>query len=272
MQTNKRDENIQRALNENKKRRLEERYGARFGDVDPSIPPDVEEAWLNEVEEFERAFENAKMTTVRRFVGSPSLRPMAEIPPTELRKELDRVIDILEENNICVNFLKPRPDEEVYPFIVDELMNIEIEDVRAGGYVTNFIYEEFHPDDEEDAKAYAADFVKCLLSRESGSLRHLLSEDALQNPSGESIGLEKMLSEIGAFQARFLAFTATAVSVDSVELAGEYATVRGTATWTGLQGSTMRMASFSGDLTVRLKKCMFGGWDVFQFNVPGWKT
>lgn len=272
MATNKRNEDIQRALNESKKRRLEERYGARFGDVDPSIPPEIEEAWLNEVEEFEQAFENAKMTTVRRFVGSPVLKPIAGIPPEELHAELGRILDVLGENNICINFLKPRPEEEMYEFIVDELMNMEIEDVRAGGYVTNFIYEEFHPDDEEDAKEYARDFFRALLSRDAGPIRHRLSEEDLRAPNGDAITPEQMVAEIEAFQSRFLAFTTTSVSIESVELESTRAVVRATVSWSGLEGATMRIVTHGGNATIRLIKCDFGGWDVVQAIVPGWST
>ena len=197
---------------------------------------------------------------------------MSEIPPDELRKELDRLIEVLEENNICINFLKPRPDDEVYAFIVDELMNMEIEDVRAGGYVTNFIYEEFHPDDEEDSKAYAQDFLKCLLSRGNGYVEHLLSEEELRTSNGEPISVERMLANILAFQSRFLTFTTTVVSMDTVELTGDYATVRGTVSWSGLEGSTMQVVSNSGDVTLQMKKCTFGGWDVVQAIVPGWEA
>ena len=39
-------ESIQRALNDAKKRELEEKYGGTFHSSDPNLPPDIEADWL----------------------------------------------------------------------------------------------------------------------------------------------------------------------------------------------------------------------------------
>ena len=82
-----REERIQRALNEAKKKDLEEKYGMESYQGDLEIEPEVEGEFLDYVEEFERQYQSAKRTTVRELVDSPDVKPLAEVPPEELDSE-----------------------------------------------------------------------------------------------------------------------------------------------------------------------------------------
>src|SRR5512133_3482716 len=93
------EDQIQRALNDAKKRKLQERYGGTFTSAGPDLPPEIEAEWLDNIEEFERQFEQAGQTTVGKYVGEPVLRRCEEIAPGELDGELDRLTEILASNN-----------------------------------------------------------------------------------------------------------------------------------------------------------------------------
>lgn len=144
------DDSIQRALNEQRKRRLAERYGAMFNDESSQLPPEVESDWLGYIEEFEQKFENSKITTVRTFVGNPQVRLLGEIPPNELSRELERLLVILDENNIIIEFPANISNAEKYRSITEELFNEETEDVRIEGMMHVFIYGESDLTEEED--------------------------------------------------------------------------------------------------------------------------
>ena len=66
---------IQRALNERKRKDLEEKYGARFSFDESDAPPEIIGEWLDTVEEFERQFKTAGRTTVRAYAGNPPVVP-----------------------------------------------------------------------------------------------------------------------------------------------------------------------------------------------------
>src|SRR3989304_5174624 len=84
---NEEQERIQKALNEAKKRELQEKYGAQFSEDRSALPPDIESQWLNHIEEFERQFEHAGRVTLQKFLGNPTFTPLAEIPPDRLESE-----------------------------------------------------------------------------------------------------------------------------------------------------------------------------------------
>jgi len=145
-------ERAQRVVNDYKRKELEERYGAVFSsETDSALPSEVEAQWLENIDEFERQFENAAQVPLREFLGSPSTRPLADIPPFELETELNGLLDLLAEQGVVVDFLREVEDAEAYRFITEELFNEEIDDIRVPGMVLHFIYEEFHPGDDEDA-------------------------------------------------------------------------------------------------------------------------
>lgn len=145
-------ERAQRIVNDLKRKELEERYGAAFSSPDESeIPAEVEAQWLENIDEFERQFENAAQIPLREFIGSPSVRPLADIPPAELEAELNALLDLLAEHDVSVDFLREVDDAEAYRFITEELLDEEIDDIRVPGMVLHFIYEEFHPGEDDDA-------------------------------------------------------------------------------------------------------------------------
>lgn len=53
-----------------RKKELEEKYGSSFSQTDNNIPPDLESAWLDHIEQFEQQFEKretmAEMIAMRR--------------------------------------------------------------------------------------------------------------------------------------------------------------------------------------------------------------
>ena len=134
------NDNIQRTLNEFTKKELRERYGATFLTVDEQIPIQAESEWLAHVEEFERQFADRGMTTVRKFIGDPLIIPLEEVPSHNLNAELDRLLRLLAENSIEIDYEGLVGAAETYDFITTELLDQEIEDIRIPGMVTVFVY------------------------------------------------------------------------------------------------------------------------------------
>jgi hypothetical protein len=144
------NDDIQRALDEAKKEDPRSRYGANFAAVDEPIPVQVEHEWLNQVEEFEHQFAERGMTTVRNFIGNPCITPLLEVPPHLLRAELDRLLRLLAEHQIGIEYDGLVGTAATYDFITTELLDQEIEDVHIPGMVTVFVYGRYYGTDSLD--------------------------------------------------------------------------------------------------------------------------
>lgn len=142
---------IQRILNAYKREELSRKYGVPFdAGSNSNLSPEIEGAWLDYLAEFERQFEEATCIPLREFLGFPSPRPLANIPPSELEAELEHWLDRLAEQDVFIHFLHDIALSEAYRFVTEELMDETVSDMRIPGLRHHFIYEEFHPEADED--------------------------------------------------------------------------------------------------------------------------
>jgi len=262
---------IQGALNEAKKRELKQKYDMDFSEGESEFPPEVEGDWLNHIEEFERQYQSGKRTTVRQFIGDPPVKPLAEVITGEVETELNKLLDLLESRNIVVDFLCEVESAEAYRFIAEELMDEEIDDIHIEGMTQNFIYEEFHPNDEYDAKQSTEHFLQSLLDRNTEFLVGTFSGEELYDPEGSPTTLDEMKKSVDDFRATIAMINNSEIHVTRCKVEGDYATVEAETSWEGLNAETMAIDSASGPSVVRLKRSPYGGWDVVQAKVAGWK-
>ncbi len=262
-------DDVQRALNESKKRILEERYGGRFSSSGPDLPPEIEAEWLDNIEEFERQFEQAGQTTVGKYVGDPVLKRIEEIPPGDIKEELARLIEILASNNIEVHFDGSVPPCERYRFITEELFKEEMDDIRVDGMTQHFIYEEFHPDQKMDAELEAEMFLRELLGHEAEIKLLAFSNDKLCAPDGSAITAEHMLEMVEAFRNSVAVFLEKEIGKAESNIEGDHATVEIPVSWEGLRTESMEPVKASGMARVRMRK-EDEQWCVVQANVPGY--
>ncbi|MEY3443515.1 MAG: hypothetical protein RLZZ519_1796 [Bacteroidota bacterium] len=227
--------------NELKRLKLQMETGMTFSKTDSNLPPEIEGQFLDYISNFERAYQNAVQTTVGAFLGNPTWRPVAEISDQEMGEALDAALEILYEKNIKLNVLYDVEEREVYRFLTEELMDVEIDDMQVPGMFTNFIYEEFHPNDLEDARLQAESFLRCFLheSKELDWKSEVTTE--MRNNS-----------HFTGFHEGFDAFRDVKLQVSNIHLEGD----RATATF---EGSFKAMLSrealaFSGTGCIELVK------------------
>ena len=262
-------EKIQKALNDAKKREIEEKFGAHFSEDQPALPSDVESQWLSNIEEFERQFGNARRVTVREFLGFPSFKSLGEIPREELEAELNDVVDVLSQHSLAVDCLADVSDEKLYRFITTELVNEEIDDIRIEGMRHCFIYEEFHPNDEYDAKSAAEHFLWDIFEQHEERVVDSLAKDEVYDPFGRRVTHEDLEALVRSVYRRYAAFTFHEFQCRACVLDGDYATVSLEGGWSGVVAESMAPESHKGVAALRMKKSPYGGYDVVQANIPG---
>ena len=261
---------IQRALNERKRKDLEEKYGARFSFSESDAPPEIIGEWLDTVEEFERQFQGAGKTTVRAYAGNPDCPPPSALSPLEIPRELRRLIDHLGAHAVAVHFDRTVSQAEAYRFIVEELFDMEIDDVRIAGMTHSFAYEDFHPDAEACATMFAGHFLYALFGKDSDGCIQRTDRDELYSSSGRPVSQAEMRRSIETFEGGIAAFTGSDVSEKECAVRGDYATVRFAVSWTGLQAGTLQSLSASGEATLTMKRAGIV-WNVVRVVCPGWE-
>lgn len=150
--------------NEMKKARLMAEKGAKFGEIS-HMPPELESQWLDQISAFDDAFKNAEKIKVKKYLGDPVLKLPSELTEEEITPALNEIMELFHKNNLNLDTICEVKEREVYRFIVEELMEYEIDNMNLHGWRTNFIYEEFHPNHEYDMERNIEDFISTLFRK-----------------------------------------------------------------------------------------------------------
>jgi hypothetical protein len=135
------DDEIQRLLNDAKRDEIERHYGARFFHSPRSrIPPELESAWLGHIEEMERRMETAPLIPLREFVGASATPALDDLPESAVESELESLLERFAEYNVFVDFPDDVEAPEAYRFIVEELLDEYVQDLRMPGLLMHIVY------------------------------------------------------------------------------------------------------------------------------------
>ena len=258
-------DHIQRLINEHKRQELNDKYGANFSsESNPQMPPEMESEWLDHIDEFERQFENAEQISLRQFIKSPTIRSLDQIPPPEVENELNHLVDILANYGIVVDFLYDVEPTEAYRFISEELLEEEIDDISIPGMRCHFIYEEFYPNDEEDVKGWAQEFLEAFLGNDEKGLIFTLKEDKSVDPDKTNPSPQQMVEMMEKFHALHENISDVKIEPLRSEVEEDNSEVELDLSWGGKAAKpTVARA------TIYLERNPYGGWDVIRAEMPG---
>lgn len=170
--------------------------------IDPSeLAPEILKEWKNYILEFERQFQKKQTIKVYQRIGSPRFPSVEDLDASALRGELQRLLRLLDNYNMCISTLSHVEDRTLYQFITEELFDYEVEDVSIPGMKTQFCYEAFHPNHEYDLTHYTKDGLHDLLSLDDEYWMLGFQDHAFFSHNGD-------LLQPGAFVKKVLAFKA----------------------------------------------------------------
>lgn len=118
-------------------------FGVNSENQDEDI---YESDFFNSIKQFDKKNKKLKLIKVYELIGSPRLLSVKQIKRNALKNEYDKLIELLTLNNIFVHFKNDYSLSEKYSFIVKEIMEQEVENLKDTNLHINFIYEDFHPD------------------------------------------------------------------------------------------------------------------------------
>ncbi|HEX7847942.1 MAG TPA: hypothetical protein VF476_19220, partial [Chitinophagaceae bacterium] len=144
------EENL-RSENDFLKMKLMLEHGAKFDDSNSdenSLPPEVENEFLNNIMAFEKQFAEHKTIKVFDKIGRPEhFKPVAEIPEENIEQAWEELDNYMNERGINLDVCSSNiTNRELYRFVIEELFVFEMDDIDMPGWTHNFIYDEFYPD------------------------------------------------------------------------------------------------------------------------------
>ena len=261
--------------NELKKKELKEKYGAHFSEYS-ELPPEMENQWLNSIDEFEKQFDNAKTITVWEYMDKPSFKTKDELKPHEISNELERLFELMGESNIALSTLCEVEDAELYRFITEELFQHEMDDIRIPGMMSCFTYEEFHPNakfDIEQAIDYFFRMTMGKMKNIGGTGYDMLYVDIEnhRDSNGNKIDKQKIIDSINNFLDSFDSFKIVTYDEKNFEINQEKTDAKVTFTihFRGLYENISETYDFRGDGCFKLKPSEYGGWEMYHIDLPG---
>jgi hypothetical protein len=246
-----------RIENEVKKMKLMLEHGALFSEPSGSktIDPFIENEFLNNIMAFEDSYQNAERILLYDFIGRPDFIKAEAIPDTQISAELEKIMNILNENGIQLDTLCDVEEREMYRFVTEELFQHEMDNMRIPGMMCNFIYEEFHPNHEYDIRNHCRDGIESFLNKKNDYYTTFFTREA-----EEDIQLKN-------FRDAFKAFSFKHFEITHLQFDEERASVNFKIDFTGrIEGSTEKQR-FAGDGSMELLY-WYEYWCIDKINFP----
>jgi hypothetical protein len=163
--------------------------------TEKDIPPDIEHMFLKHVQEWEDAHKNVKQVKIYDYIQRPDYKPQFVLNDEEIGNELDRLTEVLKQNNVCLHVEGKYDPRIIYQFITEEFFDYETDDMRLPGLVQNFTYEEFHPNHKLDIQHRTMDFFEDWFERKFNNYSWELNDELIL-PDGKTFSKEEVLAKI----------------------------------------------------------------------------
>ena len=161
--------------NQLRKLKLSAETGAQFLSEEDGMSPTVESQFIDHIEAFNKAAQHKESRKIKEILGNPDLPSPQVLTSEKLPAQLEKAYNMLNENNIALDVLYDVSEAEIYRFIVEELLEYDLNIIDIPDLVSQFTYEEFHPNHEEDIKRYADEFITMLSKRSFDFMDHTLA-------------------------------------------------------------------------------------------------
>ena len=270
----KSDKELQKE-NEEMKSRISKEFGGVHGRGD-NVPPELENQFLKYILEFEEQFAKGKETTVYDRIGRPEWIPETKLSDAEVEKKLQWIYERLHMNNLAIDSICGVEDRVMYRFITEELFDHVILDMSVPGMMTNFIYEEFHPNHEYDVEQAVLEFITHTLLQNSDTDDWLFNSD-LKVWLNPDIDLEKAIRNIKNFINSWSDFSIHQLEITALKLSEDEqrAQVVFDIAYNATLDDSREVVSFEGEGRMSLvnvfERYGVAGWDVKQCDMPGFK-
>ena len=264
------EENL-RIENEILKLKLQAEKGAVFGDSN-DLPADIEHSFLQNVQQFEDAWKDAKQVKVYELLGNPDYKKESELTDIEIKTELKKLFDLLENNNILLAVLGDYDPRIIYKFITEELFEHETDDVQLPGMTKNFTYEEFHPNHKMDIHARAIEFLSDWFEQKFNEYSWELNDPFILS-YGRMMPKKEVLKKLNLVFNSYSSFTNAKYAIAEISFQWNDEQANGMGHAEGMVKYDARLENgewipFEGPFKLYMSN-EHGWWSIFYFVFPG---
>jgi len=181
-----------------------------------NVPPEVENAFLNNILAFERQLDTVEEVSIFKLLGEPrDFRKEADLDDEEIEAELQRLTDLMSAGRIEVDFEGEYPSRLKYKFITEELFAHETQQFDIPDMVNHFIYEEFHPNHQLTITANTQDFLDMWLDKAIDEDHFMFGPEMVSKVSGV-LPREKVFSLLRHLFDAYLSFQNGSYEIEGV--------------------------------------------------------
>lgn len=162
--------------------------------ISANTPPSIENIFLKNMLAYEKGLAEAKEINIFGLIGKPDFVSETILDDTSIETALNKIMDLLNEKQIALDFLGNYEDRKKYKFITEELFEEKVMNVQLPGMIMHFIYEEFHPNHKLDIRNKTEKFINSWFIQENENLSFSLA-DILVLPDRKVWKKEKVIDK-----------------------------------------------------------------------------
>lgn len=200
--------------NEILKLKLQAELGGSF-ESEGILPPDIENAFLKNVIEFEHKYAKSKQKTLFEILDKPNFPAASSLSDEQIKNELEKLERLMQQKGVIVDYADEYTPRLKYTFLTEELFQKEAGVVDMPGLTMHYIYEEFHPNHSLDIKNIAADFFNSWVNRAFNEFSSELAT-SLNTPDNKPITKEEILHRFQNIFAAYIKFEHASYTVDDI--------------------------------------------------------
>ncbi|CAN5201429.1 hypothetical protein BH09BAC6_BH09BAC6_00190 [soil metagenome] len=264
------EENL-RMENELLKLKLKAELGAESHSIS-NIDPEIENEFLKNILAFEHSYAKSKRVKIIELLGHPDFEKADELSDDEIPAALEKLAELLLNNNMVVDFGGDYDDRVKYRFITEELFEHEADDFKIPGMIAHFDYEEFHPNHQLDIERRATEFIsqwfRQTLDKKSWEL-----SDPFVLPDRKILSKSEVAAQFKNIFDAYTSFTDQEYIINDIGFQlhdeGGLGHAEGTVRYTAVleNGETV---VFAGPFKLYMEM-QHGWWSIFHIIFPGFE-
>ena len=162
--------------------------------ISANTPASIENIFLKNMLAYEKGLAEAKEINIFGLIGKPDFVSETILDDTSIETALNKIMDLLNEKQIALDFLGNYEDRKKYKFITEELFEEKVMNIQLPGMIMHFIYEEFHPNHKLDIRNKTEKFINSWFIQENENLSFSLA-DILVLPDRKVWKKEKVMDK-----------------------------------------------------------------------------
>lgn len=240
--------------------------------ISENTPPLIKNLFLKNILAFEKGLAQSEEIRIFELIGEPKFEPEVKLNDMSIKKELKNLMDLLNHNQISLDFLGSYDCRTKYKFLTEELFEEKVIYAQIPGMIIHFIYEEFHPNHQLDIENKTKKFINSLLRKDNEHLSFSLT-DVLVLPEGTVWKKEKVLDKFFNIFQSYPQFKNEKFEIEDIHIELKKDTALGLAEGLMRYNATTEsneVIEFEGPFKLYFI-LEYEWWSIYYFVIPGFE-